>query len=117
MEGEQSEMDMNRIEGPGAPRRPTQTDKAPSRRPSAQPKGASQAKPDSVDISDDARKLIEQQPAPAPFREARIEAARRKLASGELDQAEAYAKAAEKLLRSGELKKVKDDGPAGASDG
>ena len=90
-------MDVKRIEGspiPGAaPPRPQEA--APKA-----PRGKAAPVADSVEIS-------EADSAGGAGRAAKVEAARRKLASGELAKPEAYEKAAGNLLRSGALKKGK----------
>ena len=107
---------MNRVEGPSGPNKPTRAEKPQRRPPAADPKEKAQTPSDSIEFSDRAKKLAGDPAGPDSSREARVEAARRRLASGELDRPEAYEKAAEKLLRSGELGKVQtnDDGDAKA---
>ena len=105
---------MNRIEGPGGPNRPAGIEKPQRRPPAAGPKEKAQTPSDSIEFSDRAKKLAGDPAGPDSSREARVEAARRRLASGELDRPQACEKAAEKLLRSGELGKVQDDDAADA---
>ena len=107
-------MDMNPVEGLGASRKPMPLEPRKASRASA-PQTPPGAASDSVEFSDDARKLAEgtagagASPGGQAPSEERIAAARQKLLSGQLSDPAAYAKTAEKLLRSGDLEKVKED--------
>jgi hypothetical protein len=102
-------MDMNLVEGLGAfqQRTPVQTGKA-GRSPA--PQTPSAAASDSVEFSDDARRLATGAPsagsAATTSDQGRIAAARQKLLSGQLSGPAVYDKTAEKLLRSGDLDQV-----------
>lgn len=94
-------MNMNRIDGSRGPGKSLPIPEgADARRPAAREKTAKAA--DQIQFSDQARRLTEGGTADAS-RAARVEAARRKLASGELDSPEVINRTAEKLLRSGKL--------------
>lgn len=60
---------------------------------------------DQIEFSQQARKAVDNK-APNQDREALVEAARRKLDSGELDNPGVYEKTAAKLLKSGDLEKA-----------
>ena len=90
-------MDMNPVEGLGASRKPMPLTPQKSGRPTA-PQAPAGATSDRVEFSADARKL-----AAGASREELIAAARRKLLSGQLSDPAVADRAAEKLLRSGDL--------------
>jgi len=58
---------------------------------------------DRVEISDEAKELLDGSPITPSSREAAVEAARARLESGELFTPESYENAAAKLLQSGDL--------------
>jgi len=94
-------MEVNGIEaGRGAPR-PDSIEKRPGGARKATPGQPRPAADDSVELSPEARRLSEG--AAGKGRDARIEAARRRLESGELLRREVIEKAAENILRSGAL--------------
>jgi len=94
---------MSHVQGPGASDavRPIRTPRVASK-PTAP---ASTQKPvaDTIELSDAARRLAEAKPEDASAREALIESARIKLESGELYTPAAARRAAEQLLKSGDL--------------
>jgi len=115
-------MKMNPVNGLGAlqnsmPIEPRNADQASA------PQTVPGAAADSVEFSDDARKLAAGAPgagegaAAQDSGEERIAAARQKLLSGQLSGPAVYEKTAENLLRSGDLDQVQenaDDSGAGA---
>ena len=105
MEGEQPKMDMNRIDAPGSTGTPPPIE--PQR--AAGQAAASRKKPkrpaDRIELSDEARQLMNGAESPKLSREQKLEEARQRLLSGELFKPEVYESAAEKLLRSGDLEK------------
>ena len=122
MEAKQPAMNMNPVSGLGAsqnskPIEPRNAGRSPA------PQTASGAASDSVEFSDDARKLAagalgaEAGAAGQPSSEERVAAARQKLLSGQLSGPAVYDKTAANLLRSGDLDQVQenaDDPTAGA---
>jgi len=114
-------VNMNPVQGPGASQnsKPIEARNS-SRAPASQT--ASGAASDSVEFSDDARRLAagalsaNAGAAGQASSEDRIAAARQKLLSGQLSGPAVYDKTAEKLLRSGDLNQVQenaDDSSAG----
>jgi anti-sigma28 factor (negative regulator of flagellin synthesis) len=115
-------MDMNHVEGLGAPRNSMPIESRKASRASA-PQTPPRAASDSVEFSDDARKLAagalgaDAGAAGQPSSEERVAAARQKLLSGQLSGPAVYDKTAANLLRSGDLDQVQenaDDPSAGA---
>ena len=111
MEGKQPEMDMNGIEQAGMPRTEAkrmlpQIDIRPDADKAVPRKEKPPVKPDRIEFSDQAKDLAQCADAPEVSRQEKVEAARKRLASGELFTPEAYRKAAEKMLRSGDLDKA-----------
>ena len=88
---------------------------SPTDRPKDPPEGASRrgrpqkqektarAASDRVDISPEARTLAENAETQSADRKQKLEQARRLIESGKLDAREAFEKAAEELLRSGDI--------------
>jgi hypothetical protein len=95
-------MDMNPVEGLGASRKPMPLTPQKSGRPTA-PQAPAGATSDRVEFSADARKLAAGATDAGASREELIAAARQKLLSGQLSDPAVAARAAEKLLRSGDL--------------
>ena len=93
---------MNPVEGPGASRKLLPLTPEKAGRPAA-PQSAPGASSDSVEFSADARKLAAGATDSGASREELVAAARQKLLSGQLSGPDAAARAAEKLLRSGDL--------------
>lgn len=94
-------MKMNGIGGPH-PLPPQSTDFSRGAKGAADaPVRAAPASDDRVELSEEARKLL--QDGDAAARQARVNAARVKLVSGELLTPEVFDKTAEKLLLSGDL--------------
>ena len=106
-------MNMNPVNGLGASRNSMPIEPWNSGRPSA-PRTAAAAS-DSVEFSDDARKLAagalgaEAGAAGQTSSEERVAAARQKLLSGQLSGSAVYEKTAENLLRSGDLDQVQEN--------
>jgi anti-sigma28 factor (negative regulator of flagellin synthesis) len=100
-------MEMNRIEG-GRPLNQVTPADAQTAKP-AKAAGRKPAKPgqDQIEFSQTAREMGKSTGA-KPTRDALIEAARRKLESGELDSPGAYERTAAKLLKSGDLEKGRE---------
>lgn len=104
-------MKMNRVDGAGVGRASQAAAARDGQLKDSPAKAGKSERPaaDSIDLSDAARRLAEQ-PSQGEDRAGRVEAARRKLTSGELDTPQAAARAAEKLLRSGDLNGSDDAG-------
>ena len=101
---------MTRIEGAGAARDPQQFQTPPKKAAQSDP----QAQPgkhsaDSIKLSDAAIKIAKKTGRSIRSREALIEAARARLAAGALESPEAFRKAAENLLSSGDLTSAADE--------
>lgn len=98
-------MDMNRIDAPGSTGTPPPIE---PQRDAGQP-SAPQKKPkrpaDRIDLSEQARQLMDGAESTKLSREQKVEEARKRLLSGELFKPEVYESTAEKLLRSGDLEK------------
>jgi hypothetical protein len=114
-------MDMNPVEGLGASRNAMPIEPRKAGQASA-PQTPSGVGSDSVEFSDDARRLAAGASdagagaATSSSYEERIAAARQKLLSGQLSSPAVFDKTAEELLRSGDLDKVQgnaDDRSAG----
>jgi hypothetical protein len=122
MEAEQPAMNMIPVNGPGvSPNSMPIESRTSSRAPA--PRTASGAASDSVEFSDDARRLAagalgaDAGAAGQASSQARVAAARQKLLSGQLSGPAVCEKTAERLLRSGDLAQVQenaDDPSAGA---
>jgi hypothetical protein len=101
---------MNSIEGTGSaqPTRHPYDTKRPHA-PEA-PKQAKKPPADSIDLSKAGRELAREDSAGKPAaRQALIEAARRRLDSGKLDNLQALRRAAKKLMESGDLHRTPDE--------
>jgi len=101
---------MTRIEGAGAARDPQQF-RAQQKKsaPADQQAQTRKHSADSIKLSDAAMKIARETGRNIRSREALIEAARARLASGALESPEAFRKAAENLLNSGELTSAADE--------
>ena len=114
-------MNMNPVNGLGAPQNTGPIEQRNAGRTSA-PRSAPGPAADSVEFSDDARKLAAGATnagagAAGQASEERVAAARQKLLSGQLSGPAVYEKTAENLIRSGDLDQVQenaDDPAAGA---
>ncbi len=100
-------MEMNRIEGGRMPGPVPPPDAEAAKRAKETEQTTAKRGEDQIEFSQQAREIAES-PGEKLSRDARIEAARRKLESGELETLEAYRTAAEKLLKSGDLGKEKE---------
>ena len=108
MEGDEHAMNMNGIQGAGptpqgAPLRPAD-DSSASGAPKAQGRKTGQA--DRIEISERGRAMASDG---AADRQGKVEAARKRLESGELFSPEAHENAAKNLLRSGQLRATDDE--------
>jgi len=107
-------MNMNPVQGLGAFQNSKPIESRNASRASA-PRTASGAAADSVEFSDDARRLAagalgaDAGPAGQASSEERIAAARQKLLSGQLSGPAVLEKTAENLLRSGDLDQVQEN--------
>jgi len=98
---------MNRIDGAGPARTSGHVegiDKDADRNSTRQPRMKTQA--DTIELSSEARKLIEDPDDIDAARGVVLDAAKKKLLSGELLNTDALRRAAENLLASGDLGKV-----------
>ena len=98
-------MDMNGIDGTRASGKPPHIDVPPQSRESAPGKKSAKPSSDRIEISEEAKKALGASRTSADARGPRVEAARQRLLAGKLSQPEVYERTAEKLLRSGKLKK------------